>query len=396
MSAGANHYIPRYLRRAAIHSQPIMSARHQHRKLIVVQLSGGNDGLNTIVPYRDDNYYNLRPQIGISKDKVRDIDGNHGFNLGLSGLGQLYDQGLVSIINSVGYPNPNRSHFVSMDIWHTGSLQLTKEMTGWLGRYLDHYGPDHNSLGAIETSDLLSLALRGEHNNGIAVNDIMSYFQEMKSREIQQSITQPIPKITDNPNLELIYRKLQQGYYSIEPIVEKFKQTSIAANYSNDEFGKDCKAVSDLILTGSSTQIYYIPHGGFDTHVSQVGKHQRLLTSLGDNLLELVNTLKVNGMWNDVSILVFSEFGRRVKENGSKGTDHGAANNLFVLSPLLAQPGFFNSAPDLSDLEDGDIKYQIDFRSVYTDLLADWLGVDAELILRDQFPRLGLFKSDLA
>jgi uncharacterized protein (DUF1501 family) len=390
------HFIPKYLKRAILKSKPLQTASQKQRRLIVVQLSGGNDGLNTIVPYRNDIYHNLRPELGLKKTDVIDINGEFGLNPGLGGIRSLYDQGLVSIINSVGYPNPNRSHFVSMDIWHTASLRISRDMTGWIGRYLDQYSDPKNALAAVETSDLLSLALRGDETSGVAVNDFVNLFDEMQSPNIRQTIVQPQPNIIANPNLEIIYQKLKEGYYSLEPIVEKFSTSSVQANYSNDEFGKDCKAITDLILAGAPTQIFYLPHGGFDTHVSQVSKHRKLLQTFGDNLAEMVKTLKSQNQWNDTTILVFSEFGRRVKENGSKGTDHGAANVSFVLSNHLAKPGMVNAMPDLSNLNDGDIKYQIDFRDIYHDILADWLGVDAKLILRERFRGLGLFKKTVA
>ena len=210
MAGILQQFIPNYLKRGVLKSKPLQSASQKQRRLIVVQLGGGNDGLNTIVPYRDDIYHKCRPELGLKKSDVIDLNGNVGLNPGLGGIQSLYDEGLVSIINSVGYPNPNRSHFVSMDIWHTGSLRMSRDMTGWIGRYLDHYADPNNAFSAVETSDLLSLALRGEETSGIAVNDFVDLFAQMQSQDIQHTIIQPQPKIDDNPNLQVIYQKLKE------------------------------------------------------------------------------------------------------------------------------------------------------------------------------------------
>jgi len=384
---------PKHLRVAKLRSKSVDLARYGNRKLIVIQLSGGNDGLNTIIPFRNDTYYKARPKLAIKAQQALSLDTETSCHKSLIKFKSLFDKGLVTIINSVGYPNPIRSHFSSMDIWHTGSLKVNKDSVGWIGRYLDHYGDYENQLGAVELNDVLSLALKGNHTNGIAVNDFLSFFKELKNPSIYPFV-RSTPNIgKQNKNLQYIYDRIKSGYYALEPIVQQYKTAKIKSNFSRSEFGKDCKSVADLIISGSPSKIYYISHGSFDTHVKQAKTHQALLKVFSDNLFELVKTLKAYDQWNDVSILVFSEFGRRVAENRSIGTDHGAANNVFLISDQLNRPGFYNEPANLTDLHDGDIKFEIDFRSVYTDILSDWLGVNAKLILNERFRKLNLFKT---
>ncbi len=292
------------------------------RNLIVIQLSGGNDSLNTIVPYTNDIYYKLRSGIAIKKEEVIKLNDLQGLHPSMAAMQKLYDQGYLTIINSVGYPNPDRSHFRSMDIWQTASDHNDYLNTGWLGRYLDATCSGKcDSHNAIEVDDTLSLALKGK-------------------------------------------------------------------NIKGNNFGKQLKNISTFINSGMQTKVYYISHGSFDTHVNQPGNHARLLQTFSDGIYSFVNDLKKNNKLDDTLIMVFSEFGRRVEQNAGNGTDHGTAGNMFLIGGKLKQKGIINAVPDLSDLEDGDLKHTVDFRNVYSTILSNWLNVDTEHILNGKFPNM--------
>lgn len=367
---------------------------NKSRKLVVIQLSGGNDGLNTIIPYRNDIYHNSRPTLALSKNQNLALDNDTLIHSSMDGFKDLYDKGLLNIINNVGYPNPTRSHFSAMDIWHTASLKPSNMPTGWIGRLLDQYQSKEAELKALELSDSLSLALRGMKREGIAVNDFIDFFDNLDAPILKRNFLDKGVVSTGNQGLDYIYEVLKNSYYAFQPIVRKSRETQIEDIFDKNEFSRDCYSVCNMIISGSQTQIYYISLGGFDTHANQKKVHQQLLSQLSKNVHKMVNLLKKNDCFSEVSFLVFSEFGRRVKENASLGTDHGAANNVFLISDHLQSPGLFNELPDLTNLDDGDITFTVDFRSVYASLLRDWLGVRPEYVIDSNLPILNIFSSD--
>lgn len=380
-------HIPK--QRAGALRAKMLEPTHPH-KLIVIQLSGGNDGLNTIIPFRNDIYYQNRPVLGIRKKGNYRLNDEALFNGMLKGFKKLYDDGLLTIINNVGYPNPTRSHFSAMDIWHTASLKVDKYSTGWLGRFLELPQNKGRSIPVIELSDTLNLAMKGKHRNGVAVNNHIEFFKTLDSTLLQRTISTGVPSI-DNKDLSLIYQTLHESYFSFKPIVENSLSTQLTDTFDNSEFGRDCYSICNMIVSGAPTQVYYASHGSFDTHANQEGTHKQLLKSLGDNVHKIVKTLRKYDAFSNVSILIFSEFGRRVKENGSKGTDHGTANNLYLISEHLQTAGMLNEMPDLTNLEDGDIPFSVDFRTIYAAILDQWLGVDHKYILDINLPVPNLF-----
>ncbi len=353
--------------------------------LIILQLSGGNDGLNTIVPYRNDLYYQSRPTLGIAKEKVIRVSDELGFNPALTKFQKLYDQGLLTIINNVGYPNPDRSHFRSMDIWQTASQSNEYLTTGWIGRYLDSNCEGCGSHTAVEIDDSLSLALRGERVKGMAIKDPAKLYRTTQSpffKKVSEGHS-------EGPTLDYLYKTMAETVSNAQYIYDKSKVIRSTFEYPNTEFAKRLKTISELIQSGIKTKIYYASLSGFDTHVRQAGQQEQLLTSYSEAVSALVNDLKASGNFDRTLIMTFSEFGRRVQENASGGTDHGTANNLFLVGGKLKTKGFYNQTPDLLKLDQGDLIYEIDFRQVYATLLKNWLGADSAGILNSTLPMLG-------
>ena len=359
-----------------------------HKRLIIIQLGGGNDGLNNIIPFRDDLYYQNRPKIGLKADQLLPTDSDFAFHHKLKGLRDLYDQGYLTIINSVGYPNPNRSHFRSMDIWHSASNSDEYLSTGWIGRYLDANCEKPHL--AIESDDMLSLAMKGERLNGLAIRDINKFMRSLRDPELRRIVREEKRKDQDD-NKVFLYKTMGDTYSSSEYLNTVNRSKKRTKEYPNSAFGRQLKSISQLILGGSETKVYYTSLGGFDTHFAQLARQERLLADLSNGVSTLVADLKSNGEWEHTAIMCFSEFGRRVKENASLGTDHGTANVVYLISPKLNKAGLYNVLPDLSILDAGDLKYQVDFRSIYADLLRDWLGANPQNILKGSYDKLNLF-----
>jgi uncharacterized protein (DUF1501 family) len=367
----------------------LLSLETGYRNLIVIQLSGGNDSLNTIVPYTNDIYYKLRSGIAIKKEEVIKLNDLQGLHPSMTAMQKLYDQGYLTIINGVGYPNPDRSHFRSMDIWQTASDHNEYLNTGWLGRYLDATCSGKcDSHTAIEVDDTLSLALKGKNIKGLAVKDFERLYKTTKEPFFKKVINTADKKMLDEDNLGYLYKTLIEIDSSVQYIYDTGKTYTNAVEYPQNNFGKQLKNISTFINSGMQTKVYYVSHGSFDTHVNQPGNHNRLLQTFSDGVYTLVNDLKKNNKLDDTLIMVFSEFGRRVEQNAGNGTDHGTAGNMFLIGGKLKQKGIINTEPDLSNLEDGDLKHTVDFRNVYSTILSNWLNVDASKILNGNFPNM--------
>ena len=355
-----------------------------NKVLVVLQLSGGNDGLNTVIPYRNDLYYSGRPKLGIEKNKVLSLTDEAGLHPALISLKDLYDDGSLGILNSVGYPNPDRSHFRSMDIWQTASSSKDYITTGWLGRYLDAQckGCDKPTQ-ALEIDDVLSLALKGDQMKGLAFKDPQRlyntshgpYFKDVMANH-KEDHEQPV---------DYLYKTMAETLSSADYIFQQSKLHASSTLYPKTEIGKSFQTIASLIFSDINTKVYYVSLGSFDTHVNQESQQQRLFTEMNDAIKSFVTDLKSNNRFNDVLLMTFSEFGRRVSQNASGGTDHGTANNMFLVSGGLKQKGLINAMPDLSDLNEGDLKYKIDFKDVYATVLNKWLNADDKNILGKQF-----------
>ncbi len=380
--ATASFMLPKFLK--AFERPAMVPAGN--KVLVVIQLSGGNDGLNTVIPVRNDIYYRERPKLGIAKNDAVMLTDEVGLNPALAAFKGLYDDGSLSILNSVGYPNPDRSHFRSMDIWHSASASNEYLTTGWVGRYLDAQckGCDKPTQ-AIEMDDVLSLAMKGEESKALALKDPAKLFNTSNSKYFKD--------ITGNhqageETVDYLYKTMSETMSSAEYIFNQSKVHPTSQAYPNTELGKDLKTIASLIFSDINTKVYYVSLGSFDTHVAQEGQQKRLFTELNDAVKSFTDDLKQNGRFNDVMMMTFSEFGRRVAQNASGGTDHGTANNMFLIGGALKQKGVLNALPDLGDLNEGDLKYQVDFKNVYATVLNKWLGADDKTILGKQFEYL--------
>lgn len=377
--ASASFMVPKFLK--AFEKQIL----EKNKVLVIIQLSGGNDGLNTVIPYENDLYYKARQVIGIPKTKVHRMDDVQGLHPALTSLKGLYDNGELTLLNGVGYPNPDRSHFRSMDIWQSASESQEMISTGWVGRYLDAKcnGKGRPSL-ALEMDDTLSLALKGQEQSGIAVNNPGqlygtsndAYFKAVLNKHVKSN-AQP----DTHAAADYLYKTMAETLSSADYIYKHSKIYKTKLTYPNTGIGKDLKTIAELIQSGIDTQVYYLSLGSFDTHVNQQGQQANLLKQLDAAVDVFVKDLKANDRFKDTLLMTFSEFGRRVAQNASDGTDHGTANCMFMVSGGLKKQGIFNAAPDLQNLDAGDLKLQIDFKDVYGTILDHWLKMDATKIL---------------
>jgi uncharacterized protein (DUF1501 family) len=367
--------------------EQVAKASLGYKKLVIVQLSGGNDGLNTIVPFTNDIYYENRQGISIPKNDLIKATDDLGFNKSLAPLKNLYDQGYLSIINNVGYPNPNRSHFRSTDIWQTASSANEYLDTGWVGRYIDRYGKMPYS--GIEIDDSLSLIMKGETMNGIATKNPRILFNNTQTPYFKKVLSHQSDQHLSEHNLGYLYKTMIEAKSSAKYIYETSKTYKSKQEYPNNPFGKQLKTTAEFINSNIKSKVYYVSMGGFDTHANQVDRQKRLLSTYSESMEVFVNELKQNDTFKDTLILTFSEFGRRVQQNAVGGTDHGAANNVFIIGENLKSKGFYNELPNLANLDaNGDIIHTVDFRSVYATILDKWLQVDDAVILNKSFSKL--------
>lgn len=364
----------------------------QDHVLVVVQLGGGNDGLNTVVPWGNDDYYRNRPGINIAANdvlKIKDADG-YGLHPSLADLMALYDEGLVATIHGVGYPNPNRSHFTSMDIWHTADPQRPTG-NGWLGRYFDAAcagTPDPNIGIAIGRE--APLAMTGKEVTAVSFEN-PSLFQWM-GEEVEGSLEKPYDEVNragelqgvdPNSQLGFLTRTALDAQVASDQILSAVRRPS-TADYPGNALAQQLRMVAAMIGGGLPTRVYYVTLGGFDTHAGQPGTHANLLTQFATSMRAFYEDLKAQGNADRVLTMTFSEFGRRVRQNASAGTDHGTAAPMFLMGPMV-KPGVHGAHPSLTDLDAGDLKFTLDFRSVYATVLEKWLGADSRKILGSTF-----------
>jgi uncharacterized protein (DUF1501 family) len=357
-----------------------------NKVVVVIQFSGGNDGLNTVIPVRNDIYYRERPKLAIAKTNALNLTDETGLNPALEAFKGLYDDGSLAIMNSVGYPNPDRSHFRSMDIWQSASDSDKYVNTGWLGRYLDAQckGCDKPTQ-AMELDDVLSLALKGEENKGLAFKDPKKLYNTSNGKFLKDVNADHKP---GEENIDYLYKTMSATLSSADYIYRQSQAHPTSQTYPNSNLGKDLKTIASLIFSDINTKVYYVSLGSFDTHVNQDNQQKRLFTELNDAVKAFTADLKANNRFNDVLMMTFSEFGRRVTQNASNGTDHGTANNMFFISGGLKEKGVLNAMPDLSDLNEGDLKHKVDFKNVYATVLNKWLGADDKMILGSKYSHL--------
>ncbi|MFN3969381.1 DUF1501 domain-containing protein [Flavobacterium sp.] len=349
--------------------------------LVFIQLNGGNDGLNTYIPFDNPLYYDLRTKIALSKDQVISKNKGMAFHPALKDFATMQQNGDLSIIQNVGYPEPNRSHFRSQEIWQTasGSNQYWNE--GWLGRYLDLQCKDHQPTAGVNLDSIDNLALKGNEPNFITVKDPNRF----KIRNDNDDAV----KLSDNPQLDFVRKIANSVSEGSEEIQKAIAKSTTEMSYPKTNLGKNLEWIARLIKGNLNSKVYYTSQNGYDTHDNQLALHQRNLTELNDAIFSFYTDLKKAQLLQNVTIVVFSEFGRRVKDNGN-GTDHGTAAPMFIIGGNNIGK-VIGKNPDLNDLDQGDLKYEIDFRSVYASLLEDKLNFNSQTIGLKSNPIKGLF-----
>jgi uncharacterized protein (DUF1501 family) len=382
--------------------------------LVIVQLSGGNDGLNTVIPHGDDAYHKARPVLAKSSKDVLKIDGYLGLNPNLAPLKSLFDNGQMSIVQGVGYPNPNRSHFRSMDIWHTAQPDDERNTSGWLGRYFDSCCSGIDPKNAMDASagvsigEIQPLSMKGEKFSALSFErpdsfrykgkDVDTFVDLNKpngeratARGTETAKTKLITNITEDEQLNFLSRTALDAQASSDRILRATGAHKPGVDYPRGEFGEGLKTIAAMIRAELPTRVYYVSLGGFDTHANQQGRHDQLMTQLAQGVGAFMEDLKAQKNDDRVMVMTFSEFGRRVAQNASGGTDHGAAAPVFLFGSRLKQ-GLLGKHPSLTDLDSGDLKYQVDFRSIYASVLQNWLDTPSKPILGRQYQTFDLVR----
>jgi len=357
--------------------------------LVVVQLSGGNDGLNTITPYDDDDYRKNRLTLAHSPNAVHKINDRIGFHPSMKEMSTLLEDGQLTVIQGVGYPKPNRSHFESMDLWHTAHQIDQSPRVGWLGQFGDAHRTLTPALHLGNEQQPLALAAASAH--GLSIRNAETF--RLQGNDQWKATVQAAAKHerkTANDLLSFADASLKTTLKTAQRIEQAEKQKGGDASYPGSGLAQRLKRIAHLIDAELGARVFYVTLDGFDTHANQENAHAILLNELSGALGAFSRDLAQRNQQHRVLTMVFSEFGRRVKENASHGTDHGAAAPLFLAGGKLKE-GVIGEHPSLTDLDDGDLKYNIDYRRIYASILQDWLGANSEAILGQRFEKLPLF-----
>ena len=347
------------------------------------------------MPYGNGLYYQLRPQIGIAANQVLPLDNQIGLHPNLKSFKALYDKKQLAIVQGVGYPNASRSHFRSMEIWHTARPDLSMPNQGWLGAFMSEvYKVGESPFQCVNFGSSVPQALLTEHAPVAAIQDT-STFQFLVDKRLPtmkdpllktfgQVYTKPAQK---TPALDLVASTWDTTSHGVDVLAGMSEKYQPATQYPNNPFGKTLQQVAQMLASDVGTRVFYVQLGGFDTHANEKPAHANLMSQLADSLAAFQADLEGHGRADQVLTMGFSEFGRRVKENGSQGTDHGAAGPMFVLGKNV-KGGLYGDNPDLANLEDGDLRHTVDFRSVYATVIEDWLGAPSRDVLGASFDRL--------
>jgi uncharacterized protein (DUF1501 family) len=362
------------------------------RVLVIVNLQGGNDGLNCVVPHGDPRYYQVRPNIGISRSDVLAIDDRIGLNPNMKSFKAMYDSGNVAIVQSVGYPQPDHSHFRSTEIWQT-AVPEKYEHTGWLGRYLDEAQlPKNNLFNAVAVAQVLPEVLVANNSDVPAIAQVNGYGLIGDRNSAQRTLYSKL--VSDNqlpftspylPHVAQIEDHAQKGSEELPKLIAGYKP---AGSYPATPLGRSLSLAAQIVGSKTQTKILYVQHGSFDTHVNQKATQDRLLEQFSDAIKAFYDDLAAHGNDKRVLTMTFSEFGRRIAENANRGTDHGEASPLFLIGGGV-KGGVYGAYPGLGDANMGNVPFQTDFRSVYATVLERWLGRPSERILRGRFATIG-------
>ncbi len=389
--------IPGFLARTARAAEPARAGRI----LVVIQLDGGNDGINTVVSFKDEGYAKGRTALRLPLDRLHKITKEVGLHPDMSGAAKLVDDGRLAIVQGVGYPNPSRSHFKSMAIWHSANVKLPrtavdvataddKAILGWIGQALDEgRKPADGAAGAIFVgSGALPTALRSRRSVASAMtrpeDSVLTLKGGIGSTPSETGGTEDLAAFVRRSTLD--------AYATSERMQEVLRAEDKGASYPATGLAERLRVIARLIKGGGGTRVYYTTQGSYDTHYVQLQTHANLLGEFSGALKAFLDDLAAAKLADRVAVLCFSEFGRRVQENGSQGTDHGTAGPVFLAGPGV-KTSLIGETPKLLDLQDGDLKMAVDFRRVYAGVLEDWLGLPSKPALGDDFEKLSLFRS---
>ncbi|MBL9119263.1 MAG: DUF1501 domain-containing protein [Phycisphaerae bacterium] len=398
--------IPQFIQQSALGMLLGGSGVPEERVLVIIQLGGGNDGLNTVVPFGSREYYAARPSIAIGgpgtpRDQtgqalVLDQAKGIGLHPNLTGIKELFDGGRAAVIQGVGYPNPNRSHFTSMDIWHTA--RTDGKGTGWVGRYFDCTCNGTPSTEGAVAIGQAPLAMMGETQKPIAFESAEMF--RWLGDDLHKALHDPyqainragsLDGIEPNTQMNFLMRTSLDAQVSSDRIRNAVNKQPLVA-YPQSSLANQLRTIGAMIRDGMKTRVYYASISGFDTHGGQLGTHGNLMRQFGDAVLAFQNDLKAQGNDERVATLCFSEFGRRVAQNGSAGTDHGTAGPVFLLGAKV-RAGLLGEHPSMTDLDQGDLRHTVDFRSVYAGILEDWLVAPSAKVLDGAFQKAALFRA---
>lgn len=424
VSAALSWTVPAFLTEtfAALQAQAAAGKGKNGSILVVLQMAGGNDGLNTVVPFANDHYHKARPRIGFKGEETLKINDTLGFNPALTGFKALYDDGLLAVVQGVGYPNANRSHFRSTEIWATASDANRFERYGWIGRYFDNCAAGADPTIGVNIGRQLPQSFAARHPLGISFDNPQSYryfnpdrpgegemdageqtYEKLNMAETDDEVEFNSGSsiggiagttVMKGSPLEYLQRTAMDAEISSDKVRSVADKAKNQVRYPSSQLGSGLSLVSRLIAGGMNTRIFYVSQGGYDTHTNQRSSQERLHRDLGDSVKAFVDDLKAQGNFERVTLLTFSEFGRRVGENASGGTDHGSASVMFAVGPRI-KGGLHGEQPSLApaDLERGDPVFTTDFRRVYAGVLEDCLQAPSAVVLGKKIEPLRLMRT---
>ena len=368
------------------------------RSLVFLQLTGGNDALNTVVPINDEHYYNFRPAVQFQPEELLELDGNIGLNPNMTAIKRLWDEGKVAVINGIGYPNPNRSHFRSMDIWHTA--EPTKVATeGWLGQLTRDLDPQgENVLTAVNFGRGLPRALSAQGVPVASVGDLATYglYPDIRDEAIRNQTLDMFSQMYGGSGKDAVKEFIQQTGRGVMQGADTLgtapRNYSSSIEYAGTSIAQSLRDAAQVMFGDIGTRIFYTVQGSYDTHAGEVPMHAKLIGEMSNAVGDFWDDVEEHGYENDTAIVIFSEFGRRIKDNGS-GTDHGSGGVAFVIGGGV-KGGLYGDFPSLApeDQLEGDMHFNNDFRGAYTTLLEDWMDVDAKPIVNGTFEKLEFIK----
>ena len=363
----------------------------KHRSVVVIQLSGGNDALNTVVPYGNGLYYDFRPYVNIAEDDVLPLEGDLGLNPSMASMKEIWNKGNLAIVNGVGYPNPNRSHFRSMDVWHTAESEKIGD-EGWLGQTIRDLDPTgENVLTGVNFGRGLPRALHAKGVSVASVGNLETYglFPDIEDEKLRAYALEAFSQMYGGDSKDNVSEFIKQtgtdALKGADILRTAPQQYSSNVEYADNPIAENMKAIAQVMTADLGTRVYYTAHGSFDTHAGELKSHSRLWTEVSDAVGDFMEDLEAHDLADDTIVLMFSEFGRRIRDNGA-GTDHGSGGVAFVVGGSV-NGGLYGEYPSLDEDKqlEGDLHFNNDFRSTYSTILDRWLGLDPAQITNGDY-----------